>query len=125
MAKVYNQQAGTNFTKNNLPVVKMVTIRLLLTIAASHNWPIFQLDVNNAFLQGYSDEKVYMEIPPGVSCTNSGTETRKVCRRLKSLYGIKQVSRQWNLKLTKSLLQHGYTQSKSDYSLFSKTVDGK
>ena len=48
------------------------------------------------------------ELPPG----------KPVCRLHKSIYGLKQVSRQWNVKFTQVLLQFGFQQSKSDYSLF-------
>lgn len=58
--------------------------------------------------------------PPGLTVPTSKT----VCRLDKSLYGLKQASRQWNAKLTNFLLQCGYTQSKADYSLFIKSSQG-
>ncbi|WMV28790.1 hypothetical protein MTR67_022175 [Solanum verrucosum] len=64
--------------------------------------------------QGDLDEKVYMEMPEGF---RKPWET-KVCKLLKSLYGIKQASRQWNLKLITALLSADFTQSAHDYSLF-------
>lgn len=57
-----------------------------------------------------------MELPQGISPSQSN----QVCRLKKSLYGLKQSSRQWFAKLSSSLLSQGYKQSTSDYSFFFK-----
>ena len=44
----------------------------------------------------------------------------KHCKLVKSLYGLKQSSRQWNVKWTEAFFTSGYTQSHLDYSLFTK-----
>ncbi|GJU30928.1 ribonuclease H-like domain-containing protein [Tanacetum coccineum] len=82
-----------------------------------NGWPLFQLDVNNAFLYGDLKVEVYMELPPGYYDKN---ETR-VCKLVKSLYGLKQAPRQWNEKLTTALVEHGFVQSKNDYPLYVKS----
>lgn len=85
------------------------------------NWPLCQLDVNNAFLHRFLDEEVYMVPPAGYDKAQNG----QVCRLQKSLYSLKQASRQWNKELTKFLTSIGFSQSKQDYSLFTRQILGE
>ncbi|GJU04190.1 ribonuclease H-like domain-containing protein [Tanacetum coccineum] len=60
-----NQQHGDDFDETFSPVVKPATIRTVLSLAVSRQWPIHQLDVKNAFLNGDLSKTVYMHQPPG------------------------------------------------------------
>jgi hypothetical protein len=91
-------------------------VRLLLSLACSHNWFLFQLDVDNAFLHGDLQEEVYMKPPP----RHILPQHNLVCKLQKSLYGLKQANRQWNSKLIDALLHIGFNQSFVDHSLFVK-----
>nr|GEX64286.1 putative reverse transcriptase, RNA-dependent DNA polymerase, Gag-polypeptide of LTR copia-type [Tanacetum cinerariifolium] len=114
VAKGCTQREGVDYYDTFVPVAKLVTLRTLLAIAVKRRWEIQQLDVNNAFLHEDLEEEVYMKIPQGFSAKD---ETR-VCKRKSSIYGLKQASRNWFHKFTKSLIGLGYKKSKADHSLF-------
>ena len=99
------------------PVAKLNTIRVLLSLAANLDWPLHQMDVKNAFLNGELDEEVYMDLPPGFERGNNG---KKVCKLKKSLYGLKQSPRAWFDHFAKSVRSHGFSQGQTDHTLFFK-----
>ncbi|GJS94229.1 ribonuclease H-like domain-containing protein [Tanacetum coccineum] len=94
-----SQQQGIDCDETFSPVVKPATIRTVLSLAVSRQWPIHQLDVKNAFLHDHLTKTVYMHQPPGF--TNSA-HSDYVCLLQKSLYGLKQAP---ELASSTSLLQ--------------------
>ena len=115
VSKGFNQKYGINYEETFSPVVKMPTIRCILAIASYNKWPVYQLDVNNAFLHGDLKEEVYIKVP-----LNFPNPQNKVCKLNKSLYGLKQASRQWFARLVEELTAQGFLQSKNDNNLFIK-----
>ena len=98
VAKGYSKKEGIDYEETFSPVAKMVTVRVVVSLAVNYSWKLYQLDVNNGFLYGNFDEDVYMTLPQGY---HTPGDTR-VCKLLKSLYGLKQAPRKWNEKLCSS-----------------------
>lgn len=94
--------------------MKPVTVHTILTIVVTNSWPIKQIDVNNAFLNGHLEKEVYMQQPPGFESSNKDL----ACKLNKALYGLKQAPRAWFERLKTALIQHGFSASKCDPSLF-------
>src|SRR6266542_1019847 len=122
VAKGYSQTYGIDYDETFAPVVKINTIRAIISIAANKGWSLFQMDVKNAFLHGDLQEEVYMEIPPGF---NSHETEGKVCKLMKSLYGLKQSPRAWFGRFSKEVCSLGFRQSNADHTLFFKHRSNK
>uniref|UniRef100_A0A2N9HE74 Integrase catalytic domain-containing protein n=1 Tax=Fagus sylvatica TaxID=28930 RepID=A0A2N9HE74_FAGSY len=115
VAKGFHQQHGIDFTETFSPVIKPPTVRLILSLAVSLNWPLRQLDVKNAFLHGTLKEEVYMTQPQGYI---DPIHPQYVCKLQKSIYGLKQAPRAWFESFTTQLLHLGFIASTADSSLF-------
>ena len=108
VAKGFTQVYGIDFEESFSPVAQFETICILLALAALEDWDIELLDVKTTYLHGELDEVIYMDQPEGY--IKKGQE-KKVCRLLKSLYGLRQSVLQWNKELHKSLLDLGFTRT--------------
>ena len=87
VAKGFMQTYGVDYQETFAPVAKLNTVQVLHSIAVNNDWPLYQLDVKNAFLNGGLNEEVYMDIPPGFK---DAEKKNRVCRLKKSLYGLTQ-----------------------------------
>ncbi|GJU98115.1 ribonuclease H-like domain-containing protein [Tanacetum coccineum] len=109
------QQVGVDFDETFSPVVKPATIHTVLSLAVSRQWPIHQLDVKNAFLNGDLSETVYMHQPPGFI---DSRYPNHMCLLQRSLYGLKQAPCAWFQRFAGYATRAGFTHSRCDSSLF-------
>ncbi|XP_073129675.1 uncharacterized protein [Henckelia pumila] len=120
VAKGFTQTYGIDYTETFAPVAKLNTVRILLSLAANLDWPLHQLDIKNAFLNGELEEEVYMSQPPGFE-EKLGNQT--VCKLNKSIYGLKQSPRASFDRFSKVIKKLGYMQGQADHTLFVKHSD--
>lgn len=122
----YTQQEGIDFLETFSPVANMTTIKTLIAVAAEKAWSLTQLDISNAFLNGDLSEEIYMTLHPGyIPKEGVILPPNPVCKLKKSLYGLKQASRQWFLKFRSTLLSLEFQQSYTDLNLFIRNIKGK
>lgn len=117
VARGFTQEHGIDYNEVFSPVVKHASIRILLAVVAKLDWELEQLDVRTAFLHGDLEETIYMQQPEGF--IKPGEEA-KVCLLKKSLYGLKQASRQWHLRFDSQMQRMGFSRSKYDSCVYIK-----
>lgn len=113
VAKGYSQIAGVDYKETFAPVAQMNTVRALFAMVNQFNLELAQFDVKTAFLYGDLEETIYMDFPEGYP-----NPKNKVCKLVKSLYGLKQSPRQWNLKFKEFLTKFKLKQSLNDRCLY-------
>ncbi|WVZ89697.1 LOW QUALITY PROTEIN: hypothetical protein U9M48_036066 [Paspalum notatum var. saurae] len=117
VAKGYSQVEGIDFGETFAPVARLEAIQFLLAYASHHDMKLYQMDVKSAFLNGYINELVYVEQPPGF-------EDQTIPIMLsKALYGLKQAPRAWYERLRDFLIEKGFTIGRVDTTLFIKKTD--
>ena len=123
VAKGFTQTYGIDYQDTFAPVAKIKSIQFLLSLAVHFNYPLHQLYVKNAFLNGDLEEEVFMDLPLGFE-EKLGKE--KVYKLKKSFYGFKQSPRAWFYRFGKVIKLQGYIQSQANLTMFQKHLrEGK
>ncbi|KAJ9558245.1 LOW QUALITY PROTEIN: hypothetical protein OSB04_012859 [Centaurea solstitialis] len=117
VAKGFTQTHGIDYDETFSPVAMLKSIRILMAISAYFNYEIWQMDVKTAFLNGKLTEDVYMEQPEGFEDPKN---PNKVCKLLKSIYGLKQASRSWNLHFDERIKEFGFAKSEFEPCVYTK-----
>ncbi|KAH9750809.1 Integrase catalytic domain-containing protein [Citrus sinensis] len=120
VAKGYRQIQSIDYEETFSTVAMLKSIRILLAIAAYYDYEIWQMDVKTAFLNGYIEEDIYMIQPCGFE---SKTNPHKVCKLRKSIYGLKQASRSWNIRFDDAIKSFGFIKNEDEPCVY-KRVSG-
>ena len=90
VAQGYNQQEGIDYEETFAPVARLEAIIMLLAFTCYKNFILYQMDEKSTFLNGFINEEVYVEQPPGFGNFNFPNHVFKL---KKALYGLKQAPR--------------------------------
>ena len=92
VAQGYTQVEGVDFDESFVPIARLESIRILMSIACTMNFKLYQMDVKCAFLNGCLNEEVFVEQPNGFQDPHFPDH---VLRLKKALDGLKQAPRSW------------------------------
>ena len=112
----FTQEYGIDYEETFALVARLSFVRILIAVSTACKWPLFHMDVKNAFLNGELSKEVYMMLPPGYS--HPPGFPHRVFRLQRALYGLKQAPRAWFAKFSFTISQHGFSGSSFYTALF-------
>ena len=119
VARGFTQRKGIDYDEVFAPVVKHISIRILMSVVVKDDLELEQMDVKTAFLHGEIDQPLYMDQPEGYVHDENKDQ---VCLLKRALYGLKQAPRQWNRKFNAFMIDHGFVRSGHDSCVYVKEV---
>ncbi len=119
VARGFSQIWGEDYNDTFAPTVRMDTLRAFFAIVAAEDLECRQFDIKNAFTESKLQETIYLTPPQGITI-----KPGHVLRVKRSLYGLKQSARDWNLLARDFLLEVGFTQSLADPCLYTHANRG-
>ena len=123
VAKGYSQVKGIDFQETFAPTANIVSARVFCQLAAQYNLILHQMDVKTSYLNAPIDCEIFMEQAEGFETPSSNENERLVYKLNKSLYGLKQSGRNWNMLLHKCLIENNLVQSSVDHCVYRKEAD--
>ena len=120
VVKGFQQKARIDYAEIFSPIMKLMTIRLVLKMVAVENLHIEQLDVKTMFLHGDLEEEIYIMQPKGFMIVSKKSFK---CKLKKILYGLKQAPRQWYKKFNSFMSSNGFTRCQVDHCCHIKKFD--
>ena len=114
VAKGYSQHPGYDYTEVFAPTFRPASLCLITALAAKEEFKMRSVDISFAFTYGELEEVIYIKQPERYH--QGGPNV--VCKLHKSLYGLKQLARQWNKKLHSVLDSIGFKCVLSDNSIY-------
>ncbi|KAM0968159.1 hypothetical protein TB1_015836 [Malus domestica] len=122
VAKGFTQTEGIDYSETFSPVSTKDSLRIILSLVAHYDLELNQMDVKTAFLNGELEEEIYIQQPMGF--VREGQENM-VCKLNKSIYGLKQASRQWFMKFDQKVTAMGFIENKIDDCIYVKVCGSK
>ena len=122
VAKGFLQKEGIDYHDTFSPVSKKDSLRIIMALVAHFDLELHQMDVKTAFLNGELEEEVYMTQPEGFI---SEKGNNLVCKLKKSIYGLKQASRQWYMKFHNIITSFGFEENIVDQCIYIKVSGSK
>jgi len=122
VAKGYTKKWGIDYKETFSPVSKKDSLRIVLALVAHYDLELHQMDVKTVFLNGDLEEDVYMDQPEGFEIKG---KDQMVCKLKKSIYGLKQASRQWYIKFNDTITSFGFKEITVDRCIYQKISGSK